>query len=71
MTHGLPRGRVFVIQLSPEAEPVHGSLVGRVEHVESGRSERFASIEAMNEFLTRVLREKEQELGDPMPKSLG
>ena len=74
MGHGLPRGRAFVIQLSAEAEPVHGSLVGRVEHIESGQSERFASSEAMNEFLARVLREEERhekELGGSIPKPSG
>jgi hypothetical protein len=30
-----------------------------LEHVESGRSVRFASSEAMNEFFARILREEE------------
>ena len=61
-----------MIQLSGEAEPAHGCLVGRVEHVESGQNAKFASIEAMNGFLARVLREEEtneQELGGSMSKS--
>jgi hypothetical protein len=54
----LPRRRVFVIQFSAEADPGQGRWAGRVEHIESGRSARFASSEAMNEFFARLLREE-------------
>jgi hypothetical protein len=59
MGSSLPRTRVFVIHFSSDAAPGVGRYEGRVEHVESGRSERFASSEAMNQFFARVLREEE------------
>ena len=56
----LPNQRVFVIQLTADADPGHGFLVGRVEHVPSGRRVRFASGEEMNEFLALVLGEEDE-----------
>ena len=56
----LPHARVFVIQFSSDADPGQGRLVGRVEHVDSGQSTRFASAGEMNEFFARVLREVEE-----------
>jgi hypothetical protein len=56
----LPHARTFVVQLSSDADPGHGRLVGRVEHVDSGRSTRFASAEEMNAFFARVLCEAEE-----------
>ena len=49
------RSRVFVLELSSQAEPQTGHLVGRLEHVDSGCSVQFASTEEMNEFLARML----------------
>ena len=40
----LPVERAFVVHLRPEALPEEGLLVGRVEHVVSGRSEHFDSL---------------------------
>jgi hypothetical protein len=55
----LPHERVFVIRLSPDADPSRGHLSGRVEHVDSGRSVQFASNIDLNEFLARILCEEE------------
>ena len=52
--------RVFVVKLSIDADPGHGRLAGRLEHVESGQSVRFASAEEMNESFARILREVEE-----------
>ncbi|MEO0652180.1 MAG: hypothetical protein AAFZ65_16015, partial [Planctomycetota bacterium] len=41
----------FVLQLRPST----AQLAGRVEHVVSGRATRFASVEELTVFLTRVL----------------
>jgi hypothetical protein len=60
MAAASPHVRVFVIQFSSDADPAHGRLVGRLEHVESGRSLRFTSAKEMNEFFARVLREEEE-----------
>jgi hypothetical protein len=54
-----PPERVFVIQLSADADPSGDRMVGRVEHVDSGRSARFASEAEMREFIARTLRELE------------
>ncbi len=47
--------RAFVLQLDPGDEPGAGRFAGRVEHVASGRSARFASPEELVEFVARVL----------------
>jgi hypothetical protein len=50
-----PEDRAFVLQLAPETDAAHGVFVGRVEHVASGRSLRFQSVEQALAFVTRVL----------------
>ena len=60
MPSALPRGRVFVVQFRNDAELGQDRVVGRVEHLESGRSTRFASSEEVLEFFARVLREVEE-----------
>jgi hypothetical protein len=52
----LPVERAFVVHLRPEALPEEGLLVGRVEHVVSGRSEHFDSLPELLAFLGRVLK---------------
>ena len=39
----LPSWKAFVIQLSQDTTPQSGIFAGRVEHLASGRRERFAS----------------------------
>ena len=52
----LPVERAFVVQVRPEALPEEGLLVGRVEHVVSGRSEHFDSLPELLAFLGRSVR---------------
>ena len=52
----LPVERAFVVHLRPEALPEEGLLVGRVEHVVSGRSEHFDSLPGLLAFLGRTVR---------------
>jgi hypothetical protein len=68
----LPNRRVFVIQLTADADPAHGRLVGRVEHVPSGRTVRFASGEEMNEFFALVLGEEDEDeaRGGPLQEDM-
>jgi hypothetical protein len=47
--------RAFVLRLTPEAQPDGGSFEGRVEEVDSGKSQRFASVEEFLKFLQRCL----------------
>ena len=52
----LPVERAFVVHLRPEALPEEGLLVGRVEHVVSGRNEHFDSLPELLAFLGRTVR---------------
>jgi hypothetical protein len=47
--------RAFVLRLTPEARPVDGTFLGRVEEVDSGRSAKFATIEEFLNFLQQCL----------------
>ena len=51
----LPVSRSFVVQLTVDTVPASRGFRGRVEHIESGRSRRFASLEDLGVFLTEVL----------------
>jgi hypothetical protein len=51
----------FVVQFYAETQVETGHLVGRVEHVVSGQSIRFQSLEALLAFLARVLRQVQAE----------
>lgn len=53
----LPVDRAFVIQFSPESNVVDGRLGGRVEHVDTGRSARFESLEQLMAFLGQLMSE--------------
>ncbi|HTT63944.1 MAG TPA: hypothetical protein VMG35_18965 [Bryobacteraceae bacterium] len=47
--------RDFVIQIRPDADVRAGQLEGRVEHIDSGRSSHFKSVEELVAFLTAML----------------
>jgi hypothetical protein len=49
-----PAARAFVIQLSSEERRTRPTS-GRVEHVLSGRSRVFASLDGLSEFLGEVI----------------
>ncbi|MGH7963730.1 MAG: hypothetical protein ACRERD_18210 [Candidatus Binatia bacterium] len=59
----LPAQRAFVVQFRAEAEVERGPFVGRVEHVVSGESTRFHSLEELVAFLARVVSEVSREEG--------
>jgi hypothetical protein len=50
----LPLERAFVVQLRPLGAPGDEVLVGRVEHIASGESGRFASAAELTAFITRI-----------------
>jgi hypothetical protein len=52
----LPAGRAFVVRLRAEANPEADKWSGRVEHVVSGRSEKFDSLVELESFLRRMVR---------------
>jgi hypothetical protein len=47
--------RAFVVQLREQADVEHGQWAGRVEHVTSGQTSHFQSLEELLAFITRVL----------------
>ena len=52
----LPPEGIFVIHVRSDSDPARRHLVGRVEHVKSGDSEQFASLEALLAFVDRHMR---------------
>jgi len=50
----LPPERAFIVQLRPLHDPRGEVLVGRVEHITSGESGRFASAAELTAFIARI-----------------
>jgi hypothetical protein len=55
--------------LSDECDPEAGSLLGRIEHIESGRRSRFLSGEDLKSFVAEVLREEVPDRGSESDRS--
>ena len=53
----LPTQRAFVVRLYAESKVEKGQFKGRVEHIVSGRSTRFATMKALKDFMRQVLTE--------------
>jgi hypothetical protein len=53
----LPAWKAFVLQLNQDTTPDSGVFAGRVEHLASGRRERFASGEELLAAVIRLLRD--------------
>jgi len=51
----LPVSRSFVVQLSADTSRDSRRFRGRVEHIASGRSRRFESLDELEAFLAEVL----------------
>jgi len=51
----LPPSRAFVVQFGEATAPSEGTFVGRIEHIDSGRSTRFASLQELTGFVAEVL----------------
>jgi len=47
--------RSFVVQFTADTVPVSQQFRGRVEHIESGRSRRFAALEDLAVFIREVV----------------
>jgi hypothetical protein len=47
--------RAFVVHFRTSSNVAHGPIEGRVEHVVSGRSTHFDSLEELLAFMARVL----------------
>jgi len=57
----LPSWKAFVIQISHDTTPDSGIFAGRIEHLGSGRRERFASGKELLATIMRLV----SELGAP------
>ena len=51
----LPASRSFVVQFTADTAPASRCFRGRIEHIESARSRRFASLEDLAAFVADVL----------------
>jgi hypothetical protein len=51
----LPSWKAFVIQLSHDTTPDSGIFAGRIEHLSSGRRQRFASGKQLLAMVMRLL----------------
>ena len=51
----LPANRSIVLQFRADADLSSDDMAGRVEHVTSGRAERFESMDELMAFLAHVL----------------
>jgi hypothetical protein len=51
----LPSWKAFVIQLSHDTTPDSGIFAGRIEHLGSGRRQRFASGKELRSMVIRLL----------------
>ena len=47
--------RDFVIQLRPDTDVRAGQFAGRVEHIESGRSTHFLSVDDLLAFVAQAI----------------
>ena len=56
--------RAFVLRLTQEAQPAGGKFEGRVEEVDSGKSQRFASVDEFLSFLQRCLGDQSTPKGE-------
>jgi hypothetical protein len=51
----LPVSRSFVVQFAADTLPAASRYRGRVEHIDSGRSQRFASLDELMSFVNELL----------------
>ena len=57
MAPALPTWKAFLIQLSHDTTPDSGIFAGRIEHLSSGRRQRFASGKELLAMVMRLLSE--------------
>jgi hypothetical protein len=58
--------RDFVIQLRPETDVRAGQFAGRVEHIDSGRSTHFRTIQDFLAFVAHAIQAEEAGSADPV-----
>ncbi len=55
----LPPSRAFVVQFAGGPVPAEGVFTGRIEHIDSGRSRRFASLDELTAFVAEAIAQAE------------
>ena len=51
----LPSSRTFLLRFSSTAQPQNGIHRGRIEHIPSGRTARFTSLQSIDDFVQDIL----------------
>jgi hypothetical protein len=51
----LPSRRTFLLRFSSSAQPKDGIHRGRIEHIPSGRTARFTSLQSIDDFVQDIL----------------
>ena len=51
----LPVSQSFVVQFAADTLPASKRYRGRIEHIDSGRSQRFASVDELMSFVNELL----------------
>ncbi len=51
----LPSRRTFLLRFSSTAQPQDGIHRGRIEHIPSGRTARFTSLQSIDDFVQNIL----------------
>ncbi len=54
-TPALPYAKAFVVQFSAETDPRHGTVAGRIEHLQTGRRSRFVSTDELLAWIMAML----------------
>lgn len=50
-----PVSQSFVVQFAADTRPAANRYRGRIEHIDSGRSQRFASLDELISFVSELL----------------
>ena len=51
----LPSRRTFLLRFSDATQPETGIYHGRVEHIGTGRTTRFTSLQEITEFVAKIM----------------
>jgi hypothetical protein len=51
----LPYGKAFVVQFGAETDTRLGHVTGRIEHLQTGRRSRFASVDELLAWIMAML----------------
>ena len=55
MDQKYPADRMFLVQFSPETDAAGEQMIGRAEHIESGKKCCFDSLRELEDFVEQVI----------------